>query len=223
MAYRRAPFVVGEWYHCFTRGVDKRVVFETSRDFERFTELLYLANSTTVIDRSRIQRLSHEKIFSVPRGEPLVSIGAYCLMSNHPHLLLREKTEGGISKFMHKVLTGFTMYFNIKRQRVGNLFVTPFRSKHIDNDRYLKWLLQYIHLNPADLYESGWKEGKIKDMAMLERKLINYPYSSAFDYFQKDSERPEKVVLDASVRDMINTLPSFSETILDFKLYKEHV
>ena len=219
MAYRRTPFVLGEWYHCFTRGVDKRTVFETPQDYNRFSELLYLANSTETIDRGRIQHLSHERIFSVPRGNPLVGIGTYCLMNNHPHLLLREKTEGGITKFMHKILTGFTMYFNIRRERVGNLFVTPFRSKHINDDQYLRWLFQYIHLNPAEIFEPGWKEGIVKNMTTLEKKLIDYPYSSALDYFKPHSERAEKAILDPSTCEFVKTLPSFRNTIRDMKVY----
>ena len=110
MGYRRTPFAPNEWYHCFTRGVDKRIVFEDVADFNRFTELLYLANSSETIDRGRVQHLTHTDIFSVPRGVPFVSIGAYCLMNNHPHLLVRENIESGISKFMHKVFTGYTMF-----------------------------------------------------------------------------------------------------------------
>ncbi|MGH7141105.1 MAG: hypothetical protein ACREGH_00525 [Minisyncoccia bacterium] len=46
MGYRRHVFAPDEWYHCYNRGVDKRIVFETGRDYERFLETLYLCNDT---------------------------------------------------------------------------------------------------------------------------------------------------------------------------------
>jgi len=221
MGYRRTPFAPNEWYHCFTRGVDKRTVFEDEADFNRFTELLYLANSSETIDRGRIQHLAHANIFSVPRGDTFVSIGAYCLMGNHPHLLIRENKEGGISKFMHKVFTGYTMYFNIKRKRVGNLFVTPFRSKHINDDTYLKRVTQYIHLNPAEVFESGWKGGGAKNLRSLEKKLLEYPYSSMQDYFgtEKLKGRPERFLLDQEVASLVNGHSLLSEVLSEADVY----
>ena len=152
MGYRRVPFAVDEWYHCFTRGIDKRTTFEDEDDAARFTELLCLANDTKPIERSNFAHTSHQAILEIPRHQTIVSIGAYYLMGNHYHLLLQEKSEGGISKFMQKVGTGYTMYFNEKNDRIGSLFVGPFRSKHIAQDAYLRRVTQYIHLNPAELF-----------------------------------------------------------------------
>src|SRR3989344_7119235 len=213
MGYRRTPFAPEEWYHCFSRGVDKRTVFETPADFDRFTELLYLSNSTETIERGRIQHIPHKEIFAVPRGEPLVAVAAYCLMSNHPHLLLMEKRAGGITKFLHKVFTGYTMYFNIKRQRVGNLFVTPFRSKHVGKDDYLKHVVQYIHLNPAELFERGWKKGVVKDMQALKKKLLGYEYSSAQDYAHGLNKRPEGALLDVGAIEFFKDMPSLKQSV----------
>jgi len=95
----------------------------------------------------------------INRGEQLVNIVTYCLMSNHFHLLIYEKTEGGISKFMQKVTTAYTMYFNKSKQRTGALFQGKFKAKHASiNDNYLKYLVAYIHLNPIKLIDAQWKE-----------------------------------------------------------------
>ncbi len=116
-------------------------------------------------------------------------------MSNHFHLLLREKTEKGISKYMHKIGTGFTKYFNLRNERIGNLFVKPFRSKHISDDQYLQRVLQYIHLNPAELFEPGWKKGRVRNFPLLKQKLLAYPYSSFIDYYSTEV-RPKRAILD---------------------------
>ena len=182
MAQRPIPFQVDEWFHCYNRGIDKRNVFDNEADSERFLQLLYLANSTKTDRRSDITGWTTGDIVQRERGNPLVSIGAYCLMQNHFHLLLKEIIERGIVRFMQKLGTAYTMYFNKKNERVGNLFTKPFRSRHVYNDRYFQRVMSYIHCNPAERYEPGWKRGAVRNMEKLERQLRKYRYSSFPDY-----------------------------------------
>ena len=86
------------------------------------------------------------------------------------------------------------MYFNIKHERIGNLFLKPFRSRHVHDDKYFRHVAQYIHLNSVEIFERGWKQGVVRSIKNLEKNLIAYPYSSYPDYF--GSARPEKAILD---------------------------
>ncbi len=201
---RRLHFSFGEWYHCFNRGVDKRDIFENEGDANRFLMLLYLANSEESVDLYDINKPSLENILSRDRGAPIVSIGAYCLMQNHYHILVKEIAEGGITSFMRRIGTAYTMYFNAKYERVGHLFTGPFRSRHIENDRYFQKVLQYIHCNPAELYETGWKVGRIGSIFKLEEQLLNYPYSSFGTFMKKDANQ----ILSKDVFDIANQMPS---------------
>ncbi|OGG52908.1 hypothetical protein A3H16_03990 [Candidatus Kaiserbacteria bacterium RIFCSPLOWO2_12_FULL_53_8] len=178
----RPPFELGEWYHCFSRGVEKRKVFENELDANRFLMLLYLANGTKPIQIFNTYKPELSKALKTDRGTPIVAVSAYCLMPNHFHLLLKEVVEGGISSFMRKLGIAYTMYFNEKNERVGNLFVKPFRSRRIGTDRYFQRVLQYIHCNPAELYEPAWKSGSVRNIRTLEKKLVDYPYSSLRNY-----------------------------------------
>lgn len=178
-------FEIGEWYHCFNRGVDKRNIFDNEYDANRFLMLLYLANSTNHVNLFNIRRPRLANVLSDDKGAPIVAVGAYCLMPNHYHLLLKELTEGGITSFMRKIGTAYTMYFNAKHERVGYLFTGPFRSRHVANDRYFQKVISYIHCNPIELYESGWKEGQVKNMQSLEKKLKEYLYSSLTTFSHK--------------------------------------
>lgn len=189
----REPFAPEEWYHCYNRGVDKRRVFETARDYQRFMQALYLCNNTEPVRQDNLERLSRSEIFSLPRENIMVAIGAHCLMPNHFHLLLKEIIPGGITQFMRKVGISYAMYFNIKNDRTGNLFIRPFRSKHIIDDRHFKYMPQYLHINPAELFEPGWKHGRVKNIQALEEKLRAYQYSSLCDY--EGIERPERAIL----------------------------
>lgn len=213
----RTPFAIGEWYHCYSRGVDKRVVFEEERDYERFMQSLYFANDISALRHDDITR---PQDFSHPRSEPLVSIAVYALMPNHYHILMREIRDGGISEFMRKLGIAYTTYFNTKNERVGNLFVKPFRAKHVDSDQYLQHLVKYIHLNPAELYEPKWKEGIVRDFAGLERYLAGYPFSSLRDF--NGSSRPAQMILDSRTRRAIDHV-SIAMLIRDEReLYQEY-
>lgn len=110
---RKITFSVDEHYHIYNRGTDKRQIFLDHDDYDRFVKLLYLCNGTESIV---FRDIPIGETYGFDRGETLVDIGAYCLMPNHFHLLLREKNEGGISLFMKKLSTGYSMYFNLKKQ-----------------------------------------------------------------------------------------------------------
>ncbi len=73
---------------------------------------------------------------------------AYCLMSNHFHILVRSDAAS-ISRVMHYALTRYVRYFNRRNDRKGHLFQSRFKALACDNDVYLLELLRYIHLNPV--------------------------------------------------------------------------
>ena len=217
MAYRQTEFARDEWYHCYTRSITGQPTFETERDYERFIQALYLCNGTKTLRRSALYRPSHERLLALDRGRALVAIAAYCVMPNHFHLLLREIRDDGISSFMQKVGTSFSMYFNIKRTHVGNVFIKPFRSKHIENDRYLQRVIQYIHLNPAELFERDWKSGRVRNMDLLEKKLRAYRYSSLRDY--GGTQRPESRLLDSESMEIFEKRPPLRAVLAEAAEY----
>ncbi|MFQ5541004.1 MAG: transposase [Candidatus Paceibacteria bacterium] len=218
---RKQSFVPGEWYHCYNRGTDKRVIFKSAPDYKRFLMLLYAANSTKRIILSNFGKgtsvgPSLEKIVDgAHRGERLVDIGAYALMPNHFHLLLKESVEGGITTFMRKVCTGYAMSFNLKYKRTGTLFESRFKAKHISDDRYMRRIVNYIHANPAELFEPDLKIGKIGNIKNLKSKLWKYPYSSYPDY-QQGVERLEAIIVQQeSLRNATDVDLNFNRVITD--------
>jgi putative transposase len=186
--YRNLTFSFEEFYHIYNRGTEKRIIFLDDYDHSRFTLLLYLCNSTDRVDLGDLLRqgLSLSEIFREERTDTLVEIGAWCLMPNHFHILIKEKAENGISMFMKKLLTSYSMYFNKKYHRTGSLFQGPFKAKHLDYDQYLKYQFTYIHLNPIAIIDSGWKEKYIQDKKKANNFIKNYKYSSYLDYSDQD-------------------------------------
>ena len=202
---RRVPFAVGEWYHCYNRGIEKRITFEDTRDYHRFLELLYLANDTSPLRRDDMGNYKFEEVLTVPRGKKLVAIGAFCLMPNHFHLVLKEVSEGGITAFMRKMGTAYTSYFNARHERAGNLFLKPFRSRHASSDRYFQHLINYVHCNPAALYEPKWKTDHVADPQFLGERIVAYPYSSLG--IHAGARTPAKTILDAEIFSVARTAP----------------
>ena len=180
----------GEYYHVYNRGVERRVLFLDNGDKERFVRLLYSANSSTSIYLSDYQG---KALAEIPKGENIVAIGAWCLMPNHFHILLKEIKTDGISMFMQKLLTGYSMYFNKKYHRKGSLFEGKFSAKHLDYDQYLKYQFTYIHLNPIGIIDKEWKEKKLFDKKVARKFLKDYKYSSYGDY--AGEKREEGLIL----------------------------
>ncbi len=111
------------------------------------------------------------------------------------------------------------MYFNTLNERAGNLFVKPFRSKHVADDRYLKRVAQYIHFNPIELFEPGWKEGRVGNLAALEDTLRHYPFSSLPDY-ESGNLRLESNILDAESVSLIKEdRLSLAESLTEMREY----
>ncbi len=180
MSNRNIKISEGEYYHIYSRGVDKRDIFLDRDDYERFMKLLFVANGSNSFVFRELPTSSVYKKFD--RGEPLSSIGAYCLMPNHFHILIKETKENGISMFLRKLLTSYSSYFNKKYNRTGGLFGGNYKARHADNDEYLKYLFSYISLNPVKIIDADWKENGIKDRESSKKYLKNYRYSSYQDY-----------------------------------------
>jgi putative transposase len=205
MTIRDTAFVEGSYYHIYNRGNSKQKIFRDKNDYFRFLKLLYISNSHK---KFVIRNFSNKNIYGVDRGNRLVSIGAYCLMPNHFHLLLSRTEKGDISKFMQKLCTSYSMYFNKKYGRVGTLFEGKFKSRLVDSDRYLKYLFSYIHLNPVKIIDPKWKERGIRDRETSLSFIKNYTYSSYPEYI--GNKRPENLILDT------NDFPKYFPTKKDF-------
>ncbi len=184
----RLQFENNNFYHVFNRGVEKRKIFLDKFDFLRFVHYLFVLNDKEQVLSTYRRTKAHERgltsFIDKPR-EVLVDVVCFCLMPNHYHLLLRQRVEGGISKFMQKLGTGHTMYFNERYERSGVLFQGSFKAVHVETDAQLTHLSRYIHLNPVDMIESKWKERGVRNKKKVFKFLENYRWSSYPDHIGK--------------------------------------
>ena len=191
---RKYPFIVGSVYHIYNRGVAKYPICKEEGDYWRFLQGLCLFNDVKSTNRVlwELERQRGELNLKILRDyvvspsherDKLVRILAYCIMGNHYHLLVEEIREGGITQFMHKFGTGYSMFFNKKHERVGPLFQGRFKNVPVDDDLQLQYLLVYINvLNPANFVAPNWKEEGIDNIEKVLRYAEEYPWSSHQDY-----------------------------------------
>lgn len=179
MSTRKTIFANDEYYHIFNRGVDKREVFVDTGDYERFLMAMNLLNDTNdglMIEWRDYKKSNPKKsvtdFLKVPfrKRDPLIKIIAYCLNPNHYHFILKQVANKGVERFMHKIGTSHTKYFNQKYKRTGTLFQGVFKSVHIDSNEYLLHLSSYVNRNN---FIHGYSSDE------------NWPYSSLPAYLSK--------------------------------------
>lgn len=154
---RKVQFINGEYYHIYNRTIEEAPLFKTEEDYLKFLRNLKdLNNKSFYEERKNIIVAKGFKELSSFLGklEKVVSILSYSLITNHFHFILKQLTDGGISKFMHKLGVSYTNYFNKIHKRRGPLFQGTFKAIHIDNNNYLLWLCGYINGN-VEIHKAG--------------------------------------------------------------------
>ena len=137
-------------YHIIVKGIGRQNLFEERADYEKFKEIV-----------------------RVVKAEMNFSLYAYCLMTNHVHLFIKEKEIGQLSKIMSKILSHYALWFNIKYLRTGPLFNNRYMSEPVEDERYYLSLVRYIHQNPLK--------------ARIVGRVGQYPYSSYREYIDNDA------------------------------------
>lgn len=122
-------------YHVMLRGINRNRIFNDEQDCRKFEKIL--REITAPKDRN-----------GVPLP-PYCHIYAYCLMTNHIHLLL-SRGEEELASTMKRIGVAYVSYYNKRNDRLGPLFHDRFRSEPVDSSAYFISLLKYIHFNPVE-------------------------------------------------------------------------
>ncbi len=183
---RKNPLITGEYYHIYNRGVDKRDIFMSKADINRFALSVKEFNVMKPIGSLKERLIELKESSGVQHPQPLISIVCYCFNPNHFHFIIKQEVEGGISEFFKRLLGGYTNYFNLVHKRNGALFQGRFKSNLIDDDAYFLKIRPYVHLNNL-----------VHD---IPKEKINLIFSSEKEYNDKNysivSEKEAKELLD---------------------------
>ena len=137
-------------YHVMMRGINREPIFHDDEDRRHFLSLIIHSRLPDAFD-----------------------LYAYCLMVNHVHLLICERSDD-ISRTMKRINSRYVGWHNAKYDRIGPLFQGRFKSLNIMDDRYLLSVLRYIHLNPVK--------------ANLVEVPENYQWSSCRSFYTSDGK-----------------------------------
>jgi putative transposase len=143
------------FYHIYNRGVNKNNIYADKQDYQTF--LYYIKKYLSPPPPHQINNNNLNKD---------LQLVCYCLMPNHYHLLIHQKTPNAITDFIRRLATNYSMYFNHKHKRVGSLYEGVYKAVPVQTDEQLIHLSRYIHLNPNSYH--------------------TYPYSSYNYYLSKN-------------------------------------
>jgi REP element-mobilizing transposase RayT len=181
---KRRTFVEDEYYHCYSRGVNKNDIFLDKKDYQFFMHLVEILNIKKIPNPS-----DPKKIIKVK----LVDNLCITLMPNHFHFILKQLISDGISKFIQKVLSRYTLYFNNKYERTGALFESRFKDKHIDNEYYMSHLMGYIWNNPIKIIKPKYKsKDLLNGLITLSKSEIEFAKKYPYKKFPLNYSGPEQ-------------------------------
>jgi len=190
-------------YHVFNTGVEKRVIFYDDEDYHLFLYYLYIY----LTPLEKVLRRYHAlpiRLFNKNVAKD-VDLLTYCLMPNHFHLILKQKSDVGISVFMKQLSNAYTQYFNAKYKRTGGLFQGRYKAARVKPDDQLSHISRYIHLDPV--------------IAGLSKEP-EYPWSSYGEYIDSATtllcNRKPVLGLFASIY-------SYKKFVHDRKDYQKHL
>ena len=193
MAIRKINFENGQYYHVFNRGTEKKIIFHDKEDIHYFFDRLLDFNNTEAVGGIWRQKFpKYKKVRS--KASHLVSIIAYCLLPNHFHLILKQESENGISKFMQRIGTGYAKYYNKKYKRNGSLFQGKFKATYLNKEGSLDLTSVYVNLN--------YKHHKINP----EKNLVK---TSLFEYIK--TEQGECICNQEEVKKIMGTVNSYKK------------
>ncbi len=205
MAGRKVIFANDEYYHIFNRGIARQPVFFSKRDYERLLlTFSYYRFIEPPVKLSRFLTLPKDMQRQILKGldmhpKTYVDIICFVLMPNHFHLLLKQTSESGITKFMSKSINSFTRYINTKQERVGDLFQGVFKAVRIETNEQLLHVSRYIHINP------------VVSHVVKDKDLLGYQWSSLPNYIYETSSFVNKSV----ILDQFSRKASYKDFILD--------
>lgn len=162
------------FYHAYNRGFNQQTIFHDDQDYRTF---LYLFK--------RYLELGFKEKRFTPKGEEYfvepnhvyneVDLLAYCLMPNHFHLLLYQKSLKGMPKLLVRLCANYAVYYNRKYNRQGSPFQGTYRAVIVRTEEQFFHLSRYIHINPVEITKT--------------KSLDSYPYSS-YRYYAGEKAPP---------------------------------
>ncbi|MCK5146503.1 transposase [bacterium] len=181
MPVRARQILPNQYYHVYNRVSGNNILFPVKKNYLNCCQLLtkYAAQGK-------------------------IGIVAFCLMPTHYHLLLIQRGNASISKYISNVFNCYVQAFNKQTGRKGPLFLSRFKNKSIDKQEYLLYLCRYIHLNPV-------KAGLVHHPA-------EWPYSDYKEWVGQNKPNSEQAIL---ICDYFQGVENYEQFVMEYKIDKD--
>lgn len=173
MASERRNFVEDGIYHIYNRGNHRSRVFYENED-----NIFFLMRLKQYCAREEVELL------------------AYCLMSNHYHILLKQRAAESIGKVMRSLGVSFAKYFNWQYEQVGHVYQGKYGARLIYDEADLANVARYVHQNPAsfgDIVNYRWTDLRVHlagGTTLLE--ILGWPAEEYEAFVYEKINRQEK-------------------------------
>ncbi len=163
-------------YHVFVRGINREQIFGQAREKQYFKTII-------------IKYLGKYNQYDL-------EIHAYCIMSNHAHLVIRVDEKTKLSCFMSNILAEYAQYYNYKHKRNGHVFQNRFGSECIEDEKYYWNCIKYVHMNPVKAFTvplaTDYKYSSLMEYKKGKLRLI---HPNAYHLYRERFENLEKFLL----------------------------
>lgn len=177
MPRQNRKYSYSKTYHIIIKGNDDQDIFYDDKDREFFLKRI----------------LKTKKLFNY-------DIYAYCLMSNHVHMVIKIQNDF-LSKAIQSLTASYAQYFNKKYKRKGPFVQNRFKSKNVENQKYFLEVCRYVHRNPEKSYIA---------------KTEDYKWSSYKEYIGKERLINKKILLHY-YNDDLNEFIKYTKNISDIE------
>ncbi len=186
------------YYHIYNRGVEKRTIFLDQQDYAVFLnylkEYLLPKDEKSLTERFSSPDTSYKekdkilKLLRLNNFADEITFLAYCLMPNHFHFFVKQKSAQSIDKFMQSLATRYVMYFNRKYKRVGSLSQGVYKAVLLTHDEQFIYLSKYIHKQALALQGEtlqGWEQPSSYSEYLGKRKTAWVHPEEVLSYFSE--------------------------------------
>ena len=158
-------YVENGYYHVYNRGVEKRLIFQDQQDYHVYLGCLKeylspkaekeLSDRLSAAGASQEEKYLTRKLLALNNFHDDITLLAYCLMPNHFHFFLKQKSAGALDRFMRSMSTRYVSYFNRKYNRVGPLYQSRYKAVLINSEAQYLHISRYIHKQAIALQVTG--------------------------------------------------------------------
>ncbi len=179
-------YIENSYYHIYNRGVEKRLIFLDEQDYAVFLsylkEYLLPKNEKHLTEKLADAHTSYKekdkilKLLRLNNFAEEITLLAYCLMPNHFHFFIKQKSANSIDRFMQSIGSRYTIYFNRKYKRVGSLFQAVYKAVLVTSEEQFLHLSRYIHKQALPSQPSSYQEylGKRQTKWIHPEDILSY-------------------------------------------------